>query len=102
MIAGILELVTPVSVASSALLGAMIGALYGYEIAPTVRPRYPVTLWTIGLAFIALITIVTLMTVDVTDPNRSLAFAVGRSILWTITCAAIPGGRWLRGRLPHR
>ena len=94
----VLELVTPVSVASSVLLGAMIGALYGYEIAPTIRPRFPVSLWTVGLAFVVMLAVVAALSSVPGTP----AFAIGRAILWTVVCGSIPGGRWLRGAWQRR
>ena len=100
MIADIAELVHPGSIISSVLLGLMIGAAYGYELAPTLRPRYPVTLWSIGLAFIVLITMFTAF--DVGAGQMAIAFGIARGLLWTLLCACIPLGRLLHGRIQKR
>lgn len=88
------ELVTLASVASSALFGAMIGAFYGYTLRQEGRHIYPFTLWAVGLGFIVVLGIFTVTTDLTTTP----AYSVGRAALWTLTCAAIPVGRWLRMR----
>lgn len=94
---GLEQIITPVSVATSALLGLMIGALYGYDIAPMAPLRFPWTLWSIGIAFIVMIAIFTQLSVPDTG-TRLLAFAVGRGVLWTVTCLSIPLGRFIRGK----
>lgn len=93
MIAAIAEIVTLTGVAASVLLGAMIGALYGYALDPHHRPIYPVQLWIVGIAFIVTIALVTGLS---DDPIAPVAFSIGRGILWTVTCLAIPAGRWGR------
>lgn len=104
MIAAILELVTPASILSSILFGSMIGALYGYSLAPHEPTRFPWSLYTIGVAFVVLITIITLWGGDVVTqrPDRIVAFAVARIVLWSITCLSIPFGRGLRSWIAKR
>jgi hypothetical protein len=95
------EFVTPLSVAVSAGLGAAVGAFYGYELAPTVRPRFPWSLFSIGLAFIVLIAMFSVLQVSETGP-RLLPFAAARAFLWMVLCASIPAARWLRGVITVR
>ena len=101
MLDAIGELVSPAAVASSILFGGMIGALYGYELAPQVKPRFPISLWAIGIGFIVLVTIVTVNQVD-SDPERITAFGIARAILWSFLIAAIPVGRIARGWIASR
>jgi len=88
------QLVTPAAIASSVLFGAMVGGLYGYRLSPGGSLIYPYGLWWVGLAFIVMLTILTLATNLSTTP----AYSLGRAVLWTVLCAAIPVGRWLRFR----
>jgi hypothetical protein len=94
----VFEAVTIGSVLVAALLGMMIGAFYGYTLAPDAPPRYPFALWVVGLAFIAAFGVWAVLSAAPFQPP----YQVGRGILWTVTCAAIPIGRFTRHRLqPH-
>lgn len=87
-----LEIANPAAFLSSALLGLMLGAFYGYYVIPEHVPqRYPVALWVVGVLFVFVLAIVSAMG---TDPFVfPLEFGAARALLWTVCCASIPIGR---------
>lgn len=92
------EFFTVLSVVSSALFGAMIGGLYGYEVAPTAPLRLPVRLWLVGLGFIAVLAVVA----ESSRLPSSAGFAAARAALWTLVCVSIPMGRWVAAKAVAR
>lgn len=86
------ELVTISSLFGSFLLGVVIGAFYGYELEPFRPPHYPIRMWAVGVAFIVFFTV---WSVASQAPFQPI-YQVGRGILWTVVCAAIPIGRFTR------
>ena len=87
-----LSAASPAAFLSSTLLGLLIGAFYGwYVIGPDHPPVYPVALWLIGVAFIALLVVLALF--DRSEPRYPIEFGSARAVLWTATCGAIPMGR---------
>lgn len=82
------------AIATSVLLGLLIGAFYGYELVHTdVPPRYPFHLWAVGIAFVAVLAIVSVLS----GKPPTLGASIGRGLLWTFTCGSIPVGRLSRG-----
>ena len=87
-----LSVATPPAIIVSALLGAMIGAFYGYELEATIPPRWPLRFWLAGLAFIVGLAVLGMLG----EANARLPQQAARAVLWTFLCGAIPLGRWLR------
>ena len=88
----VLEVVTIGSMFGSVLLGLLFGAFYGYYLDPTKPPIYPRVLWLVGIGFIAMFTVWSMLSHAPFQP----AYQLGRAILWTLTCAALPIGRFGR------
>lgn len=86
------QVVTVGSVLSSALLGILIGAFYGYYLAPERPPMFPVALLLVGVAFIAVFQLWSSLANAPFQPP----FSLGRAILWVVTVSAIPIGRYGR------
>lgn len=87
-----LSVATPTAIITTLLFGMMIGAFYGYDLEGTLPPRYPFQFWLVGLAFVAV-----LAALGVSGRAEvSLPHSLGRAVLWTFLCGAIPIGRWLR------
>lgn len=88
-----LEVTTPLAFGSSILLGLLIGAFYGYMLSHDSPPQWPSALWLVGIAFITVLA-------SVSAFQRAFPFpvelGVGRAILWTVTCASVPTGRYGR------
>lgn len=94
----LLEVVTPVALASSAIFGFMIGSTYGYMLAHgDVPARWPLLLWVTGLLFI--LTLSLLNSLGATSTGGIFESQLGRAILWTVLVSAIPIGRLARAYL---
>lgn len=93
------EVVSLSAIASFALLGLLIGAFYGFELNRDLPPIFPRTLLIVGWLFIGTFIVWSLFGTDVAF---QVVYQVGRGILWTITCAAIPIGRYGRHLLDRR
>lgn len=79
---------------TSALLGILVGALYGFQTIGEAKLSFPIALWTVGLAFV-----VSLGILAATEETPiTLEASVARGLLWTILCLAIPVGRGIRIR----
>lgn len=93
-VALILEGVLSAGLFTSATLGLLVGAFYGFEVVSEhERPSFPIALWTVGLAFV--ISLGILAASDRGEPLTVEANVV-RGILWTVLCACIPLGRRIR------
>lgn len=92
IVANTLTYFTFPAVLGSALLGFLVGAFYGFQMIGPRPPTYPYSLWLVGIAFVVFIGIYNLL-----EQQAGVGFALGRGILWTVTCICIPVGRW--GRL---
>jgi len=88
------ELLFTPAVFSVSLLGLMVGAFYGYPLDPLRRPRFPWTLYVIGMASVVAIAIAALF-----DTTWRIEAQYVRAILWTLLCVCIPVGRFLRQRV---
>lgn len=93
----LVEYVLSPAIVTSATLGFMVGALYGFPIVGESRLVFPYTLWTVGLAFIVSLGI--LAAGGNGQAPVSLESSAARGILWTVLCAAIPIGRGARIRV---
>ncbi len=94
----LLAVATPTSILSTLVFGLMIGAFYGYELESGLPPRYPFQFWLVGLGFVLVLAVLGIAGETAVDPARQ----VGRAILWTFLCGAIPIGRWIRIKLRRR
>lgn len=92
---GVLSVTTGWAILASLVFGLIIGAFYGYTLAPGRETLYPWSLWLVVNASLLLLAGVALLDASSLRLDRSL----GRMILWTFTCGAIPIGRYLRFRL---
>lgn len=90
----VLQYVTVPSVLGSLLLGFLVGAFYGFQMIGPRPPAYPFSLWLVGIAFVVFLGVLTGLDSDL--EAGGLGFAIGRGVLWTVTCLAIPVGRWSR------
>ena len=93
-VAAVFEAVTVGSVFTSALLGVLIGAFYGYYLDPDRIPRFPFPLLFVGWAFVVAFAVFGLLNQE--KAPFQPAYQVARAVLWTITCSAIPIGRYSR------
>ena len=94
-----IETVLSPSIATSIILGLLVGAFYGYSIAGSaLRPHFPMALWTVGLAWL----VSTAILGAFGEAPFRFEVAIGRMILWTILCLAIPAGRWMRTSIDLR
>jgi hypothetical protein len=92
------EIVTPTSILASALLGLLIGAFYGFILAPEKPPLYPWGLLIVGWAFISTFAVWALLFETEFQP----VYHFGRAILWTVTVSCIPIGRYGRHLIATR
>lgn len=88
----VLIVANPAAIASSILLGLLIGAFYGYMLSPGGPIHYPMALWAVGFMFIVMLALVGWLG----DGIPPFDFSVGRGLLWTFTCGSIPLGRGAR------
>lgn len=79
----------------SSILGLFVGAFYGYELNSEAPTRFPLQLFTVGLASIVFVAVWAAL--DQSDPFTP-EFQYARATLWAITCLTIPLGRWARIR----
>lgn len=77
---------------TSSMLGFIIGAFYGYDLARDLRITFPIPFWSAGLAFVVSLGILGATNEAPITPEQS----IGRAVLWTILCLWIPFGRWVR------
>lgn len=92
----ITEIVLGPALFTSAILGLIIGAFYGYEISGAERrASFPTMLWTIGQAWL----VSTAILGALREAPFDLEPAIGRGILWTFLCLAIPSGLQARASL---
>lgn len=91
VIANTLTYVTIPALLGSILLGFMVGAFYGFQMLGPRPPAYPFSLWLVGIAFVVFLGVYNTL-----EQQAGLGFALGRGFLWTVTCLAIPIGRWSR------
>ncbi len=81
---------------SAIISGVIVGATYGYMLSHEAPPRYPTTLWLVGLFFIFGQVVVGWL---VGEPVFAESLGAARAVLWTAFCGTIPLGRWGRYRL---
>lgn len=91
VIANTLYYFTWAAVLGSMLLGLLIGAFYGFQMIGPRPPAYPFSLWLVGIAFVIFLGIFNTL-----QDQAGVGFALGRGLLWTVTCLSIPVGRWAR------
>lgn len=86
---------SPTAFFTSALLGLLIGAFYGYQLVHYDVPlKYPVALWAVGVMFVGVMAVLAVLGPE--PPPHPVEFGMARSLLWTVTCGSIPIGRFLR------
>jgi hypothetical protein len=93
-LAGVLAVTTLASVLSSALLGLLVGAFYGWELSNVAPPVFPRQLFVVGLLSVAVLAVLSYF--EATE--LALDHSVGRALLWAFTCGSIPIGRYARLR----
>jgi hypothetical protein len=94
----VFEAVTLGSVLTSALLGILMGAFYGYYLSPNGPPLYPWPLLFIGISFVLAFGAWAYFSGAPFQP----AYQLGRAILWTVTVSALPIGRLGRAMIADR
>ena len=80
---------------TSATLGFMVGAFYGFPVIGDQRLAFPAMLWSVGLAFVVSLGLLAASG----ETPFSFETNLARGILWTVLCLCIPAGRWIRLQL---